>query len=396
MRRFIANALPFLILAILLLSLISITEDNQLAGNVIKKIEKEPAIDPTIVQPYLDLLNMPHIKQQVKLTPYETNIFLEEVMDLESGTTRTWDKFKGKTTLSYNNVREIWISRIALIFYHEIHNTFNWKIITYRDEDLKALLGFCAFEQLEYSCSQGFKKNQNGYGFQFVNNDNPLEPEELVKEIFKTYNQPIDEIQTPEQALEVITQWMKDNHWQHAPQGTLTTALNYNHIGKTKKTTSHSNREFLQATFRALNIPTENLFITDKQGAVHGGIIFPSINKGLFSTDDIMAFPNVFLPLKSTLIEKQILRTIEEGSIEQQCSSYGSIRKKLYLEFLQKAIADQELQEKYLCTFYPHKEKGDFFFEKINKFYSECSGSTRNLFEDEEIGFWQEQIDCYF
>lgn len=392
MKTIIADFIPIIVVLILLLSLLSITEDSKLTSNVIKKLEKALPKDPTIIKPYLELLNTPNIKPFITLTSREQQLFEEKIMELETNNVQTWNKFKGKTTLTHSDIREIWLERITLTFYHEIHNTFNWKITTYNDKDLKTLLEFCTFEQLEFDCNQGFKKNNFEYEFQFVINDNPIEPFELIKEISKTYNKNLDQLQNHEQALEMIAQWMKDNNWQHASSGTLATALNYKLIGKTKKTTSHSNREFLQATLRALNIPTENVFINDKEDAVHGGIIFPTIKKGLFSTDDVMAFPNVFLPLTSSFIDETVLRRIETASRDEQCRNYGDIRKNIYIEFLQ--ITDEEIKKKYLCALYPDKERGAFFFDKINKFYAECSNSAKKLFQDDEIQFWQEQIVC--
>ena len=276
MRKMIADMLPVAIVLFLIISVLSVTEETFIVGNVIRAVHSEPELDINIIQSYIDLANNEKIVPYLKLTEEEKKTFFKKIMELETGKTISWDKFKGKLMLTYDDIREIWLQRIVLTLYNEIHNTFNWKILSYNSDELKSLLEFCVYDDLEYQCSQGFQRQNNGddkesdgYRFRFVINDNPLEPLSLVDEMFVSQNKLPEEVISQEQALELLAKWMNENNWQHAYKGNLNLALSYKVIGKTKQTTSHSNREFLQATLRAMNIPSENLFITDQENAVH-------------------------------------------------------------------------------------------------------------------------------
>ena len=93
---------------------------------------------------YFGLMTDPKIDAATKLTEEEQEILVNFIRQLEYQATCDWEDLHRPevSSLSIEELKLVWLRRLAVAFYHEVNDRFLWKIADYSQNDLDVLLGF--------------------------------------------------------------------------------------------------------------------------------------------------------------------------------------------------------------------------------------------------------------
>jgi len=157
----------------------------------------------------------------------ETNIKKLECLGLDA-IIPSWDELHelGTYSLTSEDVKKIWLRRLAVAFYHEVHETFPWTITDYTPEALTFLLGLHVSKEEENVGIPHFFENSDDAASDFVlwKDDlgpdfntfkavwaaNPLRSWEVMKDVVDAYNPA-----TPKEALFALVDYMRYLGWYH-------------------------------------------------------------------------------------------------------------------------------------------------------------------------------------
>ncbi len=319
-----------------------IEDKDPIVFNVIKK---EVAVVP--LTPVDALLTKPKIAQAVGDLSESDREFLNSAYDqLISGETSSWYEYDnyGPYDFSYEDIRKIWLRRVAFSFYVELTKNLPWSLESYEQEDLSWMLSFCTdfnpnlnkdgiagndyVRNSPYPCGQYFRTNVGSFGeagfYHMIKliEPNPLQTYEISQKIMnyeKVVNVKIedgpDAINNQKNFIDKAIIGMRKRGWSHYSTVDQVDGMNPYPIitaFNLSKGSSHVNAHFLADISRTWNIPA--IVGNNQQNFGHGSIIFPSENIGLYSGDDVQS-EFVYLPVKESYFTESYLYNIFDKNV---------------------------------------------------------------------------------
>ncbi len=271
-----------------------------------------PIMEPISIERYRDFLQNQQIKQAIgELTPVENNFLEASIAQLENNDLSTWNELENRfpprypeTLLTQQEVKHIWLRRIAFSFYQEMHRKVPWSLLNYNSEDLGYLLSFCTditsthrttlqkngtinFNYFDYSCGQFFDATTPTH--------DKFEPI-LIWETnpTQTYSTSVNllgakRITNQRQLIDGLIVSMREQGWSHIGSqedqnyligdsiGMLTSL---NRLNTLKRSGSGWTSVYLASLLRTWNVPVKT---GESNG--HGHVLFPTEHIGLWSGD---------------------------------------------------------------------------------------------------------------
>jgi hypothetical protein len=213
------------------------------------------------------------------LSKNEKSALMTFVHELECNAVQEWAEFDdiGVSLLTLQDVRKIWLRRVAVWLYQEVNQIYPWSLMPVNDGDvgdptqfspdlLAKLLAFSIgqdgmdpapwedplpedYMDIKYAPFSG------GYFFAGVNSPNPAIEMLIAHEIKKLY-----EPETPLDALYAFIEHLRAIHWQHEPGDYSAEALGFTNVTLAtywalRRTGCHSMVDVARNVLRAFGIP---------------------------------------------------------------------------------------------------------------------------------------------
>jgi hypothetical protein len=91
---------------------------------------------------YSNMLDDPKLESVLQLTDGQRTILLDSLKELELGVTQQWGALQEASTayLLKDDLDLVWLRRVAVSLFHELHCTFPWSIFQYSHDELVSLL----------------------------------------------------------------------------------------------------------------------------------------------------------------------------------------------------------------------------------------------------------------
>ena len=353
------------------------------------------------VSGYIDLLENPRVRNAIEsnsniiLGDYDT-LLLSKVADLETGNTDSWNTHRQSDPWTQEELREVFLQKVALSLYVEVNNLVPWSFLDYSDEDLELLLGDSFYTYW--------------FPFYLMYNNNPLIPFGYANEMSELY--PSSLIVTGKDLLYLIVVRMRDEGWKHVSaseniselcmdEGLWGGNFDFTCTEAVRRGTSGLTPSFISSILQTYNIPTKQV---DFSG--HGGMIFPTLNLSMDGDAvynslkaGITLRPNV-LPVEITFYDLDIFKIWEQ---EPHCEWASQTFRKDVMEYLH-LYCDSEWNHDIIATYnyvspviYPNKgDKLRDLFQSPPFFCQIEDPSNENYYTDtlieEEIDFWFDLI----
>jgi parallel beta-helix repeat protein len=261
---------------------------------------------------YPRLLGHPKIAAAAGLDPDQKAELMTAIRELEFSNTSHWPELEdtARPWLVVDDLRKIWLRRLAMCFYQEVSGSLPWSMLDYEQAHLNAFLSFTIanpqFDLLGIDQCMGFQQVQpyaeQRYAFDsLVWAANPV-PAMRVMESLREAFQP----QTPEAALHALIQHMRDLGWLHADVSAATYGYswadlphhlsgenylngqpvrywNYDTFFQARGSGCWQGSALIRETMRAFNVPV----IKGNNAYGHQGVYAPTLDRIMVHGDDI-------------------------------------------------------------------------------------------------------------
>ena len=343
-------------------------------------IEKELA--------YLDLMNNFRIAGITKLNEDQKELVQYFIKQLEYQSACDWEDLHRSevTSLSLDELKLVWLRRLAVAFYHEVNDSFPWRIVDYSYNHLNVLLGFhlqslnLSFLDPENYGSDFDNITPDGYYFRNgVWSANPLHSM-VVMHIVRDLYGPAE----PQAALFKFVDYLRELGWYHGNKDLPEWQVLPHHVCTTPTGISVKVWNFesyfminqgggcssasgvIREAMRAFNIPA----IVGTNLYSHQGVFVPGLEQIMVHGDDIYTYTFRYFPAQDTF------RTLEwyEPFVGQDlCDFFYAHYKKAYLDwfsYYQDPVYSPRLEFEF-CNSY--KAQQGYFYEAMTEPYSSTS-----------------------
>jgi hypothetical protein len=361
---------------------------------------------------YLNLMQNFKIQSVTKLTEDEKKILLHLIRQLEYQATCDWEELHlpEVSSLSIEELKLVWLRRLAVALYHEINDTFAWKIIDYSLNDLDVLLGFNILDGnpsfLDFANNGGDFDNIAPDRYYFRNavwSANPMHSM-VIMHIVRDLYSPAE----PQAALYNFVDYLREMGWHHGNQNDPAWEELPYHVSTTPEGISVKVWNFeayfminqgggcssasgvIREAMRAFNIPA----IVGRNLYDHQGIYLPDLDLIMVHGDEIYSAIFRDHPAQNTFRS----RGWYEPFIGQDlCDFYFAHYKKAYLDwfsYYQDPVYGPKLKHDF-CNSYV-AQTGFFYSHMTEPFATLSVTCDWILGEDPEIAQWLQILEEFF
>jgi hypothetical protein len=362
---------------------------------------------------YFELMTDLRIDAATKLSEDEKEILTHLIRQLEYQSTCDWEELHRPevSSVSIDELKLIRLRRLAVAFYHEVNDSFPWKIVDYSQDALNVLLGFSilngnpSFLDAANSGSDFANIAPDRYYFRNgVWSANPLHAM-VIMHIVRDLYYPAG----PQAALFTFVDYLRELGWYHGnhsdpaweelpyhvsttPDGISVNVWNFEAYFMINQGGGCSSASgVIREAMRAFNIPV----IVGRNLYDHQGVYLPGLDLIMVHGDDIYSYPLSRFPAQDTF------RTLEwyEPFIGQDaCIFFFEQRKKIYLDwftYYQDPIYGPKLGHEF-CNSYMAQQ--GYFYIEMTQPYSSYSTTDCDwiLGADPEIAQGLQLLDAYF
>lgn len=280
------------------------------------------------------------IKTAVGSMTRSEEIFLKNAYwQLVSKDTDSWKEFDNQMEFSYEEIRKIWLRRLAFSLFADSYHNLPWKLMDYPQEELTWMLSFCTNINNNYKdnvpfygCGQYFRITGSPNKFKFAGllEPNPQRTYEISMDLFENVNK--TSFSTKKDLIDNIILGMRKIGWTHKVNNIDgqydATLISIDDLFKEPAGSCYRNSHFIGALARSWNIPTRVDFVSK---SYHGNILFLTEGIGLYHGDDVQNKLLSPLPVNDTYISQ---KEMESLYFLDFCEAYSGVNHNVLTNFL--------------------------------------------------------------